>query len=76
MNLPNSTALQASMDETTAAHSSRDGMALRTRTLFFVVAWVIVLMPFLFWRSTWFGRPLNDARLDEYLHDSAHPRHI
>lgn len=64
------------MDETTELPSTKAGMPLRTRTLFFAVAWVIVLMPFLFWRSTWFGRPLSDANLDEYLHDSAHPRHI
>jgi hypothetical protein len=50
-------------------------MPLRTRIIFFVIAWAIVLMPFLFWRSTWFGRPLNDEQTAEYLHDEAHPRH-
>src|SRR5205085_6639280 len=30
----------------------------------------------LFWRSTWFGRPLSDAELTEYLHDTSKPRHI
>lgn len=54
----------------------RKGMPLRTKILFWVVAWGIVLMPFLFWRSTWFGRPLPDTELEQYLHDDAHPRHI
>ncbi len=51
-------------------------MKTRTRVLFFLTAWAIVLLPFLFWRSTWFGRPLNDAEITEYLHDNSKPRHI
>jgi hypothetical protein len=44
--------------------------------LFFLTAWLIVLMPFLFWWSTWFGRPLSDEQIGEYLRDEKHPRHI
>ena len=33
-------------------------------------------MPFLFWWSTWFGRPLSDKKIAEYLNDEKHPRHI
>src|SRR5579864_1154902 len=44
--------------------------------LFFLVAWLILLMPFLFWWSPWFGRHLSDAQLTEYLNDDKHPRHI
>jgi len=51
-------------------------MPLRTRIIFFAVAWAIVLMPFYFWRSTWFGRELTDQQMTEYLHDDAKPRHI
>ena len=51
-------------------------LSRRARWLIFVVAWLIVLMPFLFWRSTWFGRPLSDAELNQYLHDTSKPRHI
>ncbi|MGE5206407.1 MAG: hypothetical protein ACM3PW_12395, partial [Chlamydiota bacterium] len=54
----------------------RPRMSFRTRLLFFGVAWLIVLMPFLFWWSTWFGRKLTDAQLNEYLHDVNKPRHI
>ena len=35
-----------------------------------------VLVPFLFWRGTWFGRPLPDRHLEQYLGDDAKPRHI
>jgi biotin carboxyl carrier protein len=51
-------------------------MSTRDRLLFFLVAWLIVLMPFLFWWSTWFGRHLSDTQITEYLSDDKHPRHI
>jgi hypothetical protein len=51
-------------------------MSTRNRILFFLTAWLIVLMPFLFWWNTWFGRQLSDKQLTEYLHDSNKPRHI
>lgn len=51
-------------------------MSTRNRILFFVTAWLIVLMPFLFWWNTWFGRHLSDKQVAEYLRDDTHPRHI
>ena len=51
-------------------------MSTRNRILFFGVAWLIVLMPFLFWWSTWFGRHLSDPQISEYLNDNKHPRKI
>jgi len=51
-------------------------MSTRKRLLFFLTAWLIVLMPFLFWWSTWFGRYLSDQQITEYLNDQKHPRHI
>jgi HEAT repeat protein len=51
-------------------------MTGRNRVLFFFTAWLIVLMPFMFWWSTWFGRPLSDKQIGEYLNDEKHPRHI
>ena len=58
------------------AKSPRARMSTRNRLLFFVTAWLIVLMPFLFWWNTWFGRQLPDTRITEYLKDEKHPRHI
>jgi hypothetical protein len=55
---------------------ARKRMSRGQRLLFFVTAWLIVLMPFLFWWNTWFGRQLSDKQVAEYLHDDKHPRHI
>src|SRR5713226_7093542 len=51
-------------------------MSTRNRLLIFITAWLIVLMPFLFWWNTWFGRQLSDTQISEYLNDEKHPRHI
>jgi Biotin-requiring enzyme len=51
-------------------------MSTRNRILFFVTGWLLVLMPFLFWWNTWFGRHLSDKQVTEYLQDNQHPRHI
>jgi len=55
---------------------ARPRMSTRNRLLFFVTAWLVVLMPFMFWWSTWFGRALTDKEMREYLNDNNHPRHI
>ncbi len=39
-----------------------------------VLALLFVLMPFLFWQATWFGRPLDDAQITKFLGDREHPR--
>jgi len=51
-------------------------MSRTQKVLFFVTGWLIVLMPFLFWWNTWFGRHLSDQQLTEYLHDDKKPRHM
>jgi hypothetical protein len=38
-------------------------------------ALLLVLFPFLFWYSTWFGRKLSDQQIDEYFADASKPRH-
>ena len=35
-----------------------------------------VLVPFLFWRQSWFGRPLDDENLARYLEENEKPRQI
>jgi HEAT repeat protein len=51
---------------------------LKRRWLFVILAmtFLFVLMPFLFWQATWFGKPLNDAQLQKSLLDREHPREI
>ena len=51
-------------------------MSRTQKLLFFLTAWLICLMPFLFWWNTWFGRKLTDQQLNEYLNDTKKPRHI
>ena len=48
----------------------------RAYLLITLFALAMVLLPFLFWYSTWFGRHLSDTQLDEYFADAEHPRHI
>jgi hypothetical protein len=52
------------------------GISRTQKILFFAIGWLIVLMPFLFWWNTWFGRHLSDPQMAEYLHDDKKPRHI
>lgn len=39
-----------------------------------VVVVLFVIIPFISWYGTWFGRPLSDSRMSEYLHDQIKPR--
>jgi hypothetical protein len=55
---------------------SKRGMTRGQKLLFFLTAWLICLMPFLFWWNTWFGRKLTDRQLNDYIHDTKKPRHI
>ena len=66
----------ANAGEKPAPQPSRPRMSTRNRLIFFLTAWLVVLMPFLFWWSTWFGRALTNKEMGEYLNDNSHPRHI
>jgi len=61
---------------TGGAEAPKPGMSRTQKLLFFLTAWLICLMPFLFWWNTWFGRKLSDQQVNEYLHDTKKPRHI
>jgi biotin carboxyl carrier protein len=41
-----------------------------------VLALLFVLMPFLFWNATWFGRPITGNQIAKALADRSHPREI
>ena len=51
---------------------------LSTRWTYIVVGLTLafVLMPFLFWRATWFGRPLSNAQLADVLQPKSNPHDI
>jgi biotin carboxyl carrier protein len=74
--LPDPTPQTSSDASELPARPPKPRMSTRNRLLFFLTAWLIVLMPFLFWWNTWFGRQLSDKQLSEYLQDQKHPRHI
>lgn len=65
------------VDPNPAPHAQQKrGMSRNQKLLFFATGWLIVLMPFLFWWNTWFGRQLSNQQLSEYLHDEKKPRRI
>ena len=41
-----------------------------------IVAALFIIVPFLTWYGTWFGRDLSDADIAAYLADEKNPRHI
>jgi biotin carboxyl carrier protein len=41
-----------------------------------VVIVLFVIIPFISWYGTWFGRPLSDSKMTEYLHDQNKPRNV
>jgi len=64
------------MTETSISARPKRSMSRTQKILFFATGWLIVLMPFLFWWNTWFGRHLSDQQTSAYLHDEKKPRHI
>lgn len=65
-------------DAATSSAASGPASPVRRRWLYgvLILAFLFVLMPFLFWQATWFGKPLSDAQMDQYLADTAHPRKV
>jgi hypothetical protein len=60
----------------TSPPPAKPGMKKRWMLLILVLTFLFVLMPFIFWQSTWFGRPLNTVQLHQALADNEHPREI
>src|SRR5215510_11574048 len=53
------------------------GTAKRPNNLWLIiVAGLFIIVPFLAWYFTWFGRNLSDADISTYLADEKNPRHI
>src|SRR6202140_34963 len=58
----------------TSSAPPKPGMAQKWLITILVLTFAFVLMPFLLWYMTTFTRPLDDANLATYFHDTAHPR--
>lgn len=65
---------QASDEE--AATPQRRGPSRKYPWAILVVIVLFVVIPFISWYGTWFGRPLSDAKMTEYLHDQNKPRNV
>jgi HEAT repeat protein len=68
------------MGETYQADTLPDAQVRKRKTrwsmiLILLAAWLVTLMPFLFWKATWFGTRLSDTQLANYLSDNKNPRH-
>ena len=48
----------------------------RTPLPFIIIAILFVVVPFLTWYLTWFGRPLSDVDIENYLNDEKNVRHV
>lgn len=62
------------MASSSAPASPSGGLARRWTYGVLLLSFLFVLMPFLFWQSTWFGRPLTDQEIGKNLADLEHPR--
>jgi len=68
-------------DSDSSGHSSSKVIAVqqgrrRTPLSFIVLAILFVVVPFLTWYLTWFGRSLSDDSITSYLNDGQNVRHV
>jgi biotin carboxyl carrier protein len=61
---------------TVRAAQAGESVPMRNHILFLVAMWLIALLPFLLWRGTWFGRPLSDQQIGDYLHDNTNAKNV
>ncbi|MBV9959729.1 MAG: HEAT repeat domain-containing protein, partial [Acidobacteria bacterium] len=52
------------------------GLRQRATLPLIIVAALFIIVPFLAWYGTWFGRDLSDEKITEYLADEKNPRHV
>jgi hypothetical protein len=57
-----------------SAPPSKPGMKKRWLYLILGVMFLFVLMPYLIWQATWFGKPLDDKQMTAAFADREHPR--
>ena len=65
---------QAAPEITPAPSTAPGGLGPRWKIGIILIAVMFVVMPFLFWRSTWFGLPLTEKQIEENLADAENPR--
>jgi biotin carboxyl carrier protein len=63
-------------DAQVPAAPKRQPLNNRWTYLILALTLLFIMMPFLFWRATWFGRPLTNAQLADYLNPKSNPHDI
>jgi biotin carboxyl carrier protein len=53
---------------------AKKGVPKKWLYIILVLCLLFVLMPYLLWQATWFGRPLNDEQMAKAFTDVVHPR--
>jgi biotin carboxyl carrier protein len=64
----------APSESSAAASPPKPGMKRRWMIAILALTFLFVLMPFLFWQGTWFGKPLSQDEVRQALADTQHPR--
>jgi hypothetical protein len=66
------------LSSSSASTTTQKRPPLNKRWTYIILALTLlfVLMPFLFWRATWFGRTLTNAQLADYLNPKSNPHDI
>ena len=64
------------MNSVPQTESKRAPLGAKWTFAILILAFLFVLMPFLFWNATWFGRPLTSDQIARALADRSHPREI
>jgi hypothetical protein len=59
-----------------SAHPESSKPKRRKPWALFLVAGLFVIVAFLSWYGSWFGRPLSDSQIEQYLADTEKPRNI
>ena len=62
------------MSQSPAPPSPEKPMSRRASLVVSLLAVLILVIIFLFWQGTWFGRELSDEQISEYLADAGKPR--
>jgi hypothetical protein len=64
----------APVDAELTAPPAKPGMSKKWLYGILILAFLFVLMPYLLWQATWFGRPLDDAGIASAFADKDRPR--
>lgn len=62
--------------DTDATPNLPKGLRQRATLPLIIVAALFIIVPFLAWYTTWFGRDLSDEKITEYLADEKNSRHV